>query len=408
MNHGEVLHETAHRLRWRLPPGAETATLETALAQLPGVTSVRINRAIPCVVVQHDGDRATRAAVLERLHRGASKKARQRRTAVPDGEPAFPSPPPPPPAPGPVATAASVAQAAAWTPALLATVTALALPVLPRPWRSGVALALVGLRVLSQPTRLRADAPAVLLDAASLAALAVNGQPLVVSTSVLLRLLSERLSAHLVRQADGLINRLLPTEAARYTVLREPADDAASATGWVWWPLRALRTGDLVRLYPGDVVPVDGYVVSGSATLAPSVTGDDTRTVQRGDHLAAGERLHQGTLELRSEASAAASRLARLRAQVQHAVATPEPAGQLAPDLGRLLSLPLTDATLVFGLTGDSARAASMLQADPQQGLDLALPLGREAALCALARHGLITAGLETIACLAAARSLVL
>ena len=390
MSAGEVLHETAHRLRWRLPPGCDSDGLKSDLARLPGVSSVRINPTIPCIVVEHDGRTATRVSMLARLQGGASKKVQQRKEPVR-----------PPAAPG-------IAEVSAWAPAVLA----MALPVLPRSWRSGAALAVVGMRVVSQPARLRTDAPAVLLDAASLAALAVNGQPLVVSTSVLLRLLSERLSARLVRQADGLMKQLLPIEAARYTALREPTDASASAStstsNWAWWPLRALRAGDRVRLFPGDVVPVDGCVVDGSATLAPPVTGGEMRSVQPGEHLAAGERLHQGTLELRAEANAAGSRLVRLRAQVQHALAAPEPTGRLAPDLGRLLSLPLTAATLVFGLTGDSARAAAMLQADPQQGLDLALPLGREAALYALARHGLITAGLEAIARLATARTLVL
>ena len=406
MSHGEVLHETAHRLRWRLLPGADGGTLKTDLARLSGVISVRINKAIPCLVVQHDGRHATRTAVLEQIQRGAARTAQRRRTALPapgraPGQDPGQAPRTAPwPAPEASPERARTAEVAAWTPALLA----MALPVLPQSWRSGAALALVGMRVLSQPARLRSDAPAVLLDAASLAALAVNGQPLVVSTSVLLRVLSERLSARLVRQADGLMNHWLPSEAARYTALRETADDSS----WAWWPLRALRAGDRVRLFPGDVVPVDGCVVVGTATLAPAAIGGETRTVQRGDPLAAGERLHQGTLELRAEAAAAESRLARLRAQVQHAMAAPEPIGRLAPGLGRLLSLPLTAATLVFGLTGDSARAAAMLQADPQQGLDLALPLGREAALYALARHGLITAGLEAIARLATARTLVL
>lgn len=394
MSDGGLLHETAHRLRWRLPPGADAGTLQTELARMPGVKSARVNKAIPCVVVQHDGSLATRAAVLRCLRREAIQPTRRRRTAVP--APVSSRAPARRAAP----EAARAAEVVAWTPALLA----MTLPVLPPAWRSGAALAVVGMRVLSQPSRLRADAPAVLLDAASLAALAVHGQPLVVSTSVLLRMLSERLSARLVRQADELMNHWLPIEAARYSALRETADDSA----WSWWPLRALRAGDRVRLFPGDVVPVDGCVVVGSATLNPAAIGGETRSVQRGDHLAAGERLHQGTLELRAEAAAAESRLARLRAQVQHAMATSEPIGRLSPDLGRLLSLPLTAATLVFGLTGDSARAAAMLQADPQQGLDLALPLGREAALYALARHGLITSGLEAIARLATARTLVL
>ena len=49
-----------------------------------------------------------------------------------------------------------------------------------------------------------------------------------------------------------------------------------------------------------------------------------------------------------------------------------------------------------------------MLQAYPRQGLDLAFPLGQEAALYALARHGLLTAGVEAIERLATARTLVL
>ena len=397
MTANDLLHETAHRLRWRLAPEADGATLKTDLARVPGVRSVRINHAIPCVVVQHDGGPATRAAVLLRLRGGASKQAPPQRASGSGHASASASATAPATATAPDHT--PMAEVSAWAPALLA----MALPVLPKSWRNGAALAVVGARVLSQPARLRADAPAVLLDAASLAALAINGQPLVVATSVLLRLLSERLSARLVRQADGLMNHLLPTEADRYTALRESTDDSS----WTWWPLRDLRAGDCVRLFAGDVVPLDGCVVVGSAALAPVVASGELRTVQRGDRLAAGERLQEGTLELRAEA-AAASRLARLRAQVQHAMAATEPAGGLAPDLGRLLSLPLTAATLVFGLTGDSARAAAMLQADPQQGLDLALPLGREAALYALARHGLITSGLETIARLATARTLVL
>jgi cation transport ATPase len=57
---------------------------------------------------------------------------------------------------------------------------------------------------------------------------------------------------------------------------------------------------------------------------------------------------------------------------------------------------------------GAMSGTAAMLQADPQQGLDLALPLAREAALYALARHGLLTAGLEAIERLATAGTLVL
>lgn len=377
MSAGEILHQTAHRLRARLAPGVDRAALRAELERLPGVRSVRVNPTLRCVSVQHDGRPETRAAVLERLRVDGTAPQPPRQAAAP----------------------VTLAAATAWAPALLAVLT----PALPRDWRRSAALAVVAARVVTQPGRLRSDPAAVLLDAASLGSLAVGGQTLVVSTSVLLRLLSERLSARLVRQADGLLAHLLPVEAAAYTARHESADEA-----WSSLPLRALHAGDRIRLVQGDVVPVDGCVVDGAAELAPAAHQAQIRFVGPGSHLAAGEQLRAGTLELRAEADAGASRLERLRAHVRHAVGSRDPAGRLTPDLGRLLSLPLTAAALVFGLTGDSARAATMLQADPQQGLDLALPLAREAALYALARQGLLTAGLEVIERLASARTLVL
>ncbi len=386
MSGGEILHETARRLRLGAAPGVDLDRLGASLVPLTGVRSVRVNAPLRCVVVHYDGLPETRAAVLAGL-RARPEPASARTTAhKPRRSRAGPHRP--------------ATEAAAWAPAVLA----VAVPVLPQDWRPGAALGAVAARVLTQTGRLRQDPAAVLLDAASLASLAVSGQPLVVSTSVLLRLLAERLSGRLVRQVDGLLDHLLPTEAAQYTALRDPEEGG----DWSWWPLRALRTGDRVRLFPGDVVPLDGCVVQGSAVLAPAVQRAQPHPVGPGDHVAAGERLHEGTLELRAEADAAASRLERLRAQVRHAVGSRDPAGRLAPGLERLLSLPLTASALVFGLTGDTARAAAMLQADPQQGLDLALPLAREAALYALARQGLLTAGLEAIERLATARTLVL
>lgn len=372
-----ILHETPRRLRVGVAPDADLDVLVAGLAALSGVQSARASARLRCVVVQHDGRPETRDAVLARL-RGPAQQPRPQRTRARQ----------------------PVAEVAAWTPAVLA----VSVPMLPRDWRPGAALGTVAARVLTQAGRLRSDPAAVLLDAASLVSLAVSGQPMVVSTSVLLRLLSERVSARLVREADGLLDHLLPTEAEQYTVLRESTVDPT----WSWWPLRSLRAGDRVRLFPGDVAPVDGCVVDGTAVLAPAAQQAQPRPVSAGDHVAAGERLQEGTLELRAEADAATSRLARLRAQVQHAIGSRDPVGRLAPGIERMLSLPLTASALVFGLTGDTARAAAMLQADPQQGLDLALPLAREAALYALARKGLLTGGLEAIERLATARTLVL
>lgn len=378
MSVAPILHETRHRLRLQWPQASDSDALVAQLRGLAGVVAVRANPTLKCLVVQYDGAAATREAVLRQLSHARPPSRMRRRTAVP-GSPL----------------------ASRWLPGVLAA----AVPALTGEWRRGTALAVVAARVATQPRRLREDPSAVLLDAASLASLALGRQELVVSTSVLLRLLAEGLSERLIRQADELLDHLLPIVAAEYSVLRE-RDDSST---WSFLPLRSVRTGDRVRLFPGDVVPVDGSVVDGAASLHPLMRDqDEIRRVGPGDHLLAGERLHEGTIELLTEADARHSRLSRLRAHVQHAMASRDPPGRLTSEVGRLVSLPLTAAALVLGLTGDSARAASMLQADPQQGLDLALPLAREAALYALARIGLLSGGLDSLERLASAHTLVL
>jgi len=375
----DILHETRTRLRLRVPAGVvDLKAFESRIGAVQGVSSVRTNPAAACAVVHHDGRPQTRAAVLARVHAPAATipwRPGGRRREV---------------APGPAS--------------IVPPVLAAALPVIPAAWRSSAALAVIALRVLAQSDRLRSDAAGVLLDAASLSSLAVSRQELAVAASVVLRDVSERLSLRFIRQADELLDQLVPAEADRYQVLREREDTSE----WSWWPLRGIRSGDRVRLFSGDVIPVDGCVVDGRATLTAPASPATQRDVRPGDHVASGERLRDGTVEVRAEADAASSRLERLRNHLQHAVHGRDPIGRLTPGLERVLTFPLTAGALVLGLTGDTARAASMLQADPHKGLDLALPLAREAALYALARQGLLASGLETIERLGVARTLVL
>lgn len=373
----DILHETRYRLRLGIPRHLDLDSLALRLAESPGVRSVRINAALHCLVVLHDGRAETREKLLKYL-RVPKRRPNRQRTYL--RKPA--------------------SQIAFFGTALLA----LSVPVLNRDWRPGAALVVVAGRILTQSGRLRSDPSAVLFDALSLASLALSGQPMVVSTSVLLRQLSELLSARLVREADSLLDQLLPTANAQYIALQNSGAGAA----WKQSPLRSLGAGDFVRIFPGDVVPIDGCVLSGTAVLSPAAHQVKPHSVSSGDHVSAGERLQVGMLELYAEADAASSRLEKLRRQVQHAIQSREPVGNLTPGVERLLSLPLTASALVFGLTADTARAAAMLQADPQQGLDLAVPLAREAALYALARQGLLTAGLQAVERLAIARTLVL
>lgn len=376
-----ILHETPQRLRIALPDGAAAAACAAAVGALAGVRSTRLNARLGCLVVSHDGRDGLREAVLATLTPGGPAPLVPVE-AVPAPTPSRKLQPAPP-----------------LRAELLPLALAAAVPWLGGPWRAGAAAAAVAARFALRPQRLRERPLGTLLEGGAQLTLAFSGQAPVVATSLALRWLAEQLSARFVGQSEALLAQLLPSPAEQYQALRDGAEDA-------WWPLRQLRVGDRLRLYPGDVVPLDGCVLQGEAWLEPALPGSAAHRVAIGDAVAAGERLQRGSLELRVEADAEHSRLARLQRQLRQLLAA-RPAAQ-TPDLSGGLALPLTAAALVLGFTGDRARAAALLQADPQQGPDLARPLAHEASLLALARQGLLTAGPETVQRLARSRVLLI
>lgn len=377
---GPVLHETRTRLRLAVPRRSDPTRVETRLRAVDGVQEVRTNTALRCVIVSYDGEAGTRERVLACLDDESSEAS------------VFPT------------QAAVQPRPIDSVPVMLA----LAGLAMPQPLRRLSSLAAIGTRVAAHPKRLRKNTRSVVFDATSLAALAVSGQEVAASTSLVLRWLAERWSSRLVRQADELLAQLLPTEATGYHVLREPALRGGKADDEQWWPLRSVRAGDRLRLFAGDVVPVDGRILDGEAWFAVPLSPNAEHRIGVGDRIEAGERLMKGTVELLAEASPAQSRLERLRHQVRQIMGARDPAGLVRSGHEPFTFLPLMAASLVWGFSGDAARAATMLQADPQRGMDLALPLVREAVLAVMARQGLLASGLESIERLALARTLVL
>jgi Cu2+-exporting ATPase len=371
MSMATIAHETSTRLRLRLPADADLAALGEALAALPGVTALRLASAARSVVVVHDGRATTRRRVLACVEKHAvAVSPRERRRA--GGEAALPL------------EAALLAGAV--------------VPLLPPPWRTAAAVGLVGARSVGA-LRTGAEPAGVVLDGIALASTALTGHPLTATTSVLVGAAAERWRDTLVADTDRLLEQLTPPEAPAYRVRRglpkglRPLSLAAAE----------MQPGDRLQLAAGDVVPADGIVTDGEGALVDWLGTDRQLMVRAGDRIGSGERLARGALTLRIERRASASRAARLRAHVRHSLRSRETAGPLTPDLQRLVALPISAGGLVLALTGDTARTASMLQADPQYGLQLAHPVARAAALYASARHGALMSGLDAIERLAAA-----
>jgi cation transport ATPase len=365
---GVILHEAEGRLRLRIGRGADATDARAYFEQVDGVHSVRVSVAARSVTLEYDGRATTRRAILDSM----AAIARHRRGVE-----------------------VAPARASETIPVEASLLAAALSPVLPPAARPVAAVALVAARAWAA-WRQGSEPTAIALDSIALASTALTGHPLTATTSVLLGGIAERRRNALLARTDRLLARLATISDEPYRIRR--GGDALR--------LRAvsMQPGDRVSLAAGQIAPADGIVLEGRAEIGAELPGDvPARWIDRGDRINSGARVLGGRVEVRLERTAARSRAARLRDHVRHALRTRDVPGPLTPDLERLVAVPITAAGLVLALTGDAARTASMLQADPQQGIALANPVAREAALYAVARRGVLLAGLEGVERLAAA-----
>lgn len=97
-------------------------------------------------------------------------------------------------------------------------------------------------------------------------------------------------------------------------------------------PLDAIEAGDLLRVLPGDRIPVDGEVLFGRSSIDASMLTGEPLPVTRGpgERVAAGTLNLDGVLVLRATAVGAASTLAQMRRLMAQAQNSRSPLEQLA------------------------------------------------------------------------------
>ena len=137
-----------------------------------------------------------------------------------------------------------------------------------------------------------------------------------VITLVLLGKWLEQRAKRQTTDAIRALNALRPTTAR---VLRGEAE--------VELPLAEVRVGDLVSVRPGDRVPVDGEIVSGSSHVDESlITGESLPVAKApGDRVTGGAINAEGALTVRTTAIGAETTLARIIRLVESAQAAKAP-----------------------------------------------------------------------------------
>lgn len=178
----------------------------------------------------------------------------------------------------------------------------------------------------------------------------------------------------LERYAEGRASRAvraLESAAPRFAhVLRDEAVEDVRVD--------AVRTGDVLLVRPGEVVPCDGVVVSGQSDLdTSSLTGEATPVRTTPDlEVASGTRNGLGSFELRVLRPAAESQYARIVQLVRAAQADKAPLQRLA-DRYAVWFTPVTLllCAITYAITRDWSRVLAILAVATPCPLILATPI---------------------------------
>jgi heavy metal translocating P-type ATPase len=171
-----------------------------------------------------------------------------------------------------------------------------------------------------------------------------------------------------------------------------------------------VKQGDRLLVKPGEVVPVDGLIISLAAVLDESALTGESRPAERlkGDRVRSGVLNAGAPFDMRAITTAEESTYAGIVRLVRGAQASKAPFVRLA-DRYALWFLPLTlfVAAVAWAISGNPVRALAVLVVATPCPLILAAPVAIVAGISRAAHRGVIVKGGGALETLARARTLV-
>jgi cation-transporting P-type ATPase C len=366
-----LIHETPVRLRFRLSllsdPLIDFSWLETWLESIRGVEAVRINRYAASVIFDYDGRDATRASILTRLRE-------LRRRKIPSGE-ADPTP------------AAELAPLAG-TLALLLT-----LPFLPWPARRLLTfLNISGTVFHGLDTLIHRGIKMEVLDAIAIGLSAGRGEYFTANVTHFLMQLGGYLEHRTERQSDRMLRRLLRPEPGlawveRGGVLVQIPDDQ-------------ILMEERVAVGPGERIPVDGLVLAGTALVnQANITGEPVPVRKKVmDRVIAGTVIEDGRLRIEARHVGEETTTARIARFIGDSLDRGSDTQRMADRLAdQRVYLTLGTGGLIYALTRDQRRLASVFMVDYSCALKLGTPLAFRSGIYRAASEGILLKGGEAI-----------
>lgn len=158
-------------------------------------------------------------------------------------------------------------------------------------------------------------------------------------------------------------------------------------------PIEQVQPEDTVIVYPGDQIPVDGQILQGKALIdEQKLTGEAMPVVRsEGDSVYASTLLREGQLYILAERIGADTLAGRTLKLLKDAPVHDTRVENYAAKIADRMVLPtLLLGGVIFALTRNAARAASILTIDFATGIRVSVPTTVMAAMLSAARQGIL------------------
>ena len=165
---------------------------------------------------------------------------------------------------------------------------------------------------------------------------------------------------------------------------------------WVTVSVDTLTVGDVVLVRPGDSIPADGVILSGSSHIDESTITGESVPVEKnvGSAVFAGTTNYDGALELRVELIGEDTTFGKIVRAVEHADKSRAPIQRIADRLaGWLVYAALIGAVLTFAFTRDIRSTISVIIVAGACGVAAGTPLAILGGIGTAARRGSIIKG---------------
>lgn len=158
-------------------------------------------------------------------------------------------------------------------------------------------------------------------------------------------------------------------------------------------PADEIRKGDILRILPGETVPVDGEIVQGTTSVDQAVITGKSLPVDKevGDKVFCGTTNRFGAVDIRATEVGADSTLQKLIRLTQEAENKKAPMARIADRWASwLVPVALLIALVTYFVTGDLVRGVTVLVVFCPCALVLATPTAIMAAIGQATKHGVI------------------